>query len=261
MVAPNKQRILTKVLAQLSKRYSDEVPKEMRVLDHLLLATIQEGMSFSRSLGCYRGLLSGFHDLNELRVSHPHELQDRLQGVPRGEEKAKRILKILQFVFETTYTFDLESMRRKPLKQAQKQLSKIAGTTDFVVCATVQRALGGHSMPVDSPMSSILAEVELIEEEDQLDRVRAALEHLVPKAKGQQFCIYVSEWAADDEKEAITDTIAPKRSGKTGGAGKTSGADKESAATEAEENGTKSGTRAKTAPTKKKARKSSEPTS
>lgn len=211
MAAPNKQRIVTKILSHLGKVYDDSLPEDLTVLDHLLLGVLQEETSLPIAVNAYQNLRQGFFDFNEMRVSHPSEVVDYLQEVPNKENKARRVLDILQFVFETTYSFDLESMRRKPLKQAQKQLSKITGTSDFTVAATVQRALGGHAMPIDNAICTMLARLDLIDEGAEPQEIRGAVEHLVPKAKGVSFCLLISALAADEEKrEEVISAILPK---------------------------------------------------
>lgn len=211
MVAPNKQSILNKLFTKLHKKYEEDIPGDLSVLDHLLLAVVQEGTSLPAALVTYRKLIGGFHDFNELRVSHRSEIVDYLADVPDKEMKARRILGILQFVFETTYAFDLESMRRKPLKQAQKQLSKITGANPFIVSATVQRALGGHAIPVDEAMMALLTRLEILGEEETLEQARQSLEHLVPKAKGIAFALLVSGLVADTKnQEELLLAINPK---------------------------------------------------
>lgn len=211
MVAPNKQRMVAKILSHLGKVYNDSCPEDLTVLDHLLLGVLQEETTFPNAFEAYQRLRGGFFDFNEMRVSHPDELEDCLEGIPEKKGKAKRLLDILQFVFETTYSFDLETMRRKPLKQAQKQLSKIAGTSEFTVAATVQRALGGHALPVDNAVCSILAKLDIVEEGAAPQEIRGALEHLVPKAKGIAFCLLLSSLAADAEnQEQLLSALLPK---------------------------------------------------
>lgn len=202
MVAPQRQRLLTKLLAHASKRQKDPATDELPVLDHLVLGVLQEGATLEAARAAHAKLLETFHDLNELRVSHPRELEDLLPESPEREHKARRILAILQFVFETTYAFDLESMRRKPLKQAQKQLSKITGATPFAVAATVQRALGGHALPVDEPIRQLLIKIGLAEESETLEQIRGAMEHAVPKAIGPALSRVLSEAAHDRQSGA-----------------------------------------------------------
>lgn len=201
MVAPNKQRTLTKLLAALAKEYSPKLPNDLTVLDHLLLGAIQEGAGMAKSLEVYRALRESFHDFNELRVSHLNEVMDSLDGLPDKQVKAKRILQILQFVFETTYSYDLEQMRRKPLRQAQKQLSMIHGTNPFIVATVVQRSLGGHAIPIDENTAELLRELDLASEDETMEQMQTTLEHLVPKNKGLEFSLLISEIVAESPKK------------------------------------------------------------
>ena len=213
MVAPNKQKLLAKTLTVLGKQYDYELPDDLQVLDHLLLAVLQQDMPFAKALKAYDALTGAFYDMNELRVAHPQELEEHLHGVPDAADKARRILQILQFVFETTYNYDLESMRRKPLKQAQRQLSQITGTNPFVVAAAVQRGLGGHALPIDDTSAEVLHRLGFIEQPVADDAARAAMDRLVPKARAVDFCFYVHGLAHDTKKNqaALVEQIAGKQ--------------------------------------------------
>jgi endonuclease III len=219
MVAPNKQRALTKLMTLLSKSFTPPPLKELSVIEHLLFGAVQESISYSRAVEVYASLMSQFHDLNEMRVSHVNEIADALdKDLPDRELKAKRLLQILNFVFETTYSYDLEQMKKKPLKQAQKQLSKIQGTTPFVVNAVVQRCLGGHALPIDASMQGVLRLIEIAEDGETDDQIQATLEHLVPKAKGLSFCLQLSELAGESpkkQKAILKDLIGTGGSKKT----------------------------------------------
>ena len=197
MAAPSKQKFIDTVLERLAAKYECPLPQGLKVLDHLVLGILQEGTSFTEALRGYKRLLTNFHDVNEIRVSHPHEIEEALVDLAHKEVKARRLLHALQYVFEITYTFDLESMRRKPIKQAQKQIGKIHGVNDFVLGAVVQRALGGHALPIDQAMVDMLTEVGLVEPGVDVASARAGLESAVAKAKGIDFCLLVSHWAAD----------------------------------------------------------------
>lgn len=213
MAAANKQKALTKLLAQVPKNLSESLPKNLSVLDHLLVAVIQEGTNFTLGHQTYLGLLRGYLNaeansrqrdlddiLNEVRVSHAKELAPLLSEVPEAETKSRRLKQVLQFVFETTYGYDLELMRRKPLKQAQKQLSKVPGASGFAAAAVVQRALGGHALPIDDAMRQALVRLGALDEEEELDAARSALEHAVPKAQGLGFCLYISDLVANPKQ-------------------------------------------------------------
>ena len=105
----------------------------------------------------------------------------------RRPSGAKRIVDFLQEHFERTYSFTLDDLEKKGLKQAAKQLAryKDKGVTDFVVAWVTQRSLGGHAVPLDEPTLRVLRRLGVIEDEiDDLEAVRGSVEHYIPKAKG-----------------------------------------------------------------------------
>lgn len=211
MAVADKQRVVSKILAQLTRHLGSPIPEDLAVLEHLLVGVLQQDTSFGNAIEAYRRIKTAFFDFNELRVSHPRELEGLLEGIPNREEKSRRILQILQFIFETTYLFDLESMRRKPLKQAQKQLSKIAGTNEFAVAATVQRSLGGHAIPLDQRTCALLAKLGLANDGEDHEQIRSGLEHLVPKAKGVEFSLFLGELIGDPEKQRrVLSSVLPR---------------------------------------------------
>lgn len=211
MASPNKQRVLAKLTTVLFKRFPVSAPKDYSVLDHVLLSAVQEGMGFGEATAAYERLRSSFHDFNEMRVSHVNELAELLDGVPDKQVKAKRIVQILQFVFETTYSYDLEQMRRKPLKQATKQLSMIHGTNPYIVAGVVQRGLGGHAIGVDAKIAELLREIQFAAPEETPEQIQACLEQSIPKAKAAQFSMALSELACQPPKKrkGLVKEIAP----------------------------------------------------
>ncbi|HVJ82397.1 MAG TPA: hypothetical protein VNC50_15115 [Planctomycetia bacterium] len=199
----------------------DPFPEKLPVLDHLLLGIVQEGIAPSRGLEAYKSLVNAFCNFNEMRVSHSREIVDLLEGVPDVETKARRILGVLQFVFETTYSFDLESMRKKPLKQAQKQLSKISGATQFAVAAAVGRALGGPLVPIDAPVHSLLVDLRLCEPGDKADAICAALAAETSEETLQALGVILGELAPDSKrKNAVAAALAATKTESVNGKAK-----------------------------------------
>ena len=128
-----------------------------------------------------------FFDWNEVRVSTVQEVADALGGLPGAGDRAKRIVDFLQEHFERTYSFDLEDLEKKGLKQAAKQLAryKDKGVTDFVVAWVTQRSLGGHAVPLDEPTLRVLNRLGVIDADaDDLEAVRGVGRALHPEGQG-----------------------------------------------------------------------------
>src|SRR5207302_10115572 len=102
-------------------------------------------------------------DWNEVRVSSLHELGDAFEGLSDAEERAQRLVAFLQEVFETTFSFNLDDLLKKGLKQAAKQLSRYQAHNEYIGSWVMQRSLGGHAIPVDAPTLRCALRLGLVE--------------------------------------------------------------------------------------------------
>lgn len=176
------------------------LPENFTVLDHLLFGIVQEGAPPSLALEAYKNLANGFFNFNEMRVAHRNEFIAMLEGVPNAAAKAQRMLDVLKFVFETTYGFDLESMKKKPVKQAQKQLSKVSGATRFAVSATVQRALGGTAPAIDEAGREFLASCGAVSADDPMEAALTQIEGFLTEENAAAICLAIQEAAYDPKR-------------------------------------------------------------
>jgi len=201
-LAVNKQRVVTQIFTSLKKRYEPAEPEARPVLEQFLYAICREGATREQADRAFRNLKDRFYDWNEVRVSSPREVEEALEDVPEAEVRANRLISFLQEVFETTYSFDLESLHKKGLKQAAKQLSRYQAANDYAVAWVIQQSLGGHAIPLDSPSLRVLRRLGLIEEElADSESLRTSLEHLIPKARGPLFTELMSALAHDNSWE------------------------------------------------------------
>jgi endonuclease-3 len=192
----NKQKVLTLIFTALKKRYETGDPEPRPVLEQLVYAICREGATRAGADRAYRLLQERFFDWNEIRVSSPLEIAEVLDELPHAHARAQRIISLLQEVFETNFSFDLEPLHKKGLKQAAKHLSRYEATNDYTVSWAVQQSLGGHAIPLDDPTLRCLRRLRMVDdEEENLETVRVSLEHLVPKVKGTLFIDLLSALA------------------------------------------------------------------
>jgi endonuclease III len=199
-----KQRVFQHLTSATGKAARVGEPEARPVLEQFIYAICREGVTRELADRAYRALRDNFFDWNEIRVSSSRELADAMDCLPNAEGRGQRLIDFLQEVFETTYSFDLESLQKKGVKLAAKQLSRYQAANDYVVSSVVQHSLGGHAIPLDGPSQRVLRRLTVIEiETDDMEALRATIEHQVPKAKGQAFCDTVSaiayEHCSEDE--------------------------------------------------------------
>jgi endonuclease III len=198
----NKQNVVAQILTKVKKRYEPREPEARPVLEQFLYAICREGATREQADRAFRSLQESFFDWNELRVSSAREVEEILGDIPDAEHRANRLITFLQEVFETTFSYDLEPLHKKGMKQAAKQLSRYQAANDYAVSWVVQQSLGGHAIPLDPPALRVLRRLGVIDSEhDDLESVRASLEHLVPKARGPLFVEILSAMAHDRKWE------------------------------------------------------------
>jgi endonuclease-3 len=193
----NKQRLLNRLLAT-ARRGAGAGPEARTVLQEFVFGLCRENATPEQAERAYRNLRERFFDWNEVRVSSARELEEAFAGMPNAEVRAQRLVAFLQEVFETTYSFDLEGLQKKGLKQAAKQLGRYQAANDFVGAWVVQRSLGGHAIPLDAPTLRCARRLGLVDGElEGPEAARGSLEHLVPKAKGPAFTDLLGELAGE----------------------------------------------------------------
>jgi endonuclease III len=194
--AVNKQKILDHVYAALKKRYEVPEPVHRSVLEHLLFAVVREGTTHEKAERAFENLKTRFVDWNEVRVSTVQELCDAMGPLPDVATKAQRLIGILQEWFELTYSFDMEEVAKKGLKEGAKKVSRLNDSNDYSVAWVMQNGLGGHAIPLDGPSIRVLRRLGVLDgESESLESLRGTIEHFVPKAKGPAFVELLSEHA------------------------------------------------------------------
>jgi endonuclease-3 len=189
----NKQRLLTHLFTALKKVYEPDDAASRPVLEQFLYALCRENATREQADEAYSNLRGRFFDWNEVRVSSTRELEESLAHLSEPEVRAQRIVSFLQEVFETTFSFDLEPLQKKGLKQAAKQLARFQAANDYAVSWVVLHTLGGQAIPLDTPTLRVLRRLGLIEEDqDDVEAIRTSLEHQIPKAKAAFFCDLIS---------------------------------------------------------------------
>ncbi len=194
----DRQTIAQNLMTALKKRYKSAIPKHsFTLLESLIFAALLEDVSEAEAKEAYDRLTKSFYDLNEIRVSSITEIEEVLSPHPNAGWPALRIREILQYTFEKYYRFDLEELKRKPVDQVEKQISKFKHITPFMKLFLIQNCLGAHAVPLDDKSRDLLAYLGVIEPQATTDEAAEDLKHVVRKADTAQFCHLVRCLACD----------------------------------------------------------------
>jgi endonuclease III len=198
MTTSNRAGLLNKIHRVLKRAYKVNVPKgEQPLLESLLFASCLENSRHEVAQEGLAKVRAAFFDWNEIRVSTVKELAEVMDCLPEPLEAASRLKGILQSVFESDYSFDLESLKKQNIGVAVKRLQKLPGVTLFGAAYATQTALGGHSIPVDKGSLGALYVLGVMSQDEAEEGVVPGMERAIPKSKGQEFGALLHELGAD----------------------------------------------------------------
>ena len=185
MASNNRATQINKVIKVARKYYKLAEPRKDRsVLEHLLFACCLENSTYDDATKVFETLSQDYFDWNEVRVTSIRELSEVMKSLNDPKGSATRLKRVLQSLFESQYSFDLDPMRKQNIGQAVKQLKKYNGASSFTVAYVTQNALGGHSIPVNRGLLQTMLSVGVISESEAAKNTVPGLERAVPKSRG-----------------------------------------------------------------------------
>lgn len=187
--AADKSQVCRRLVQALQKLYGKSVPSfQASVLDTMLFAVCLEDNRWEQAESGLKLLISSFFDLNEIRVSSVTELERALDGLAHSDLKGMRIRAILRHVFEGTYTFEFEKLRRMTLEQAIKALKKIQELSPFVRDFVLHEILGNHVVYLDGSMLTAARWLGLVPATADVGDASEYLKAGVRKSEVSEFC-------------------------------------------------------------------------
>ena len=197
MSTSNRTALLNKLQRVLKRTYKAAPARsDQPLMESLLFACCLENARHAVAEQALEKLRDSFFDWNEIRVSTVKELAETLSALPEPAAAAARLKNILQAVFESDYSFDLEHLKKQNLGAAVKRLQKLPGTTSFGVAYATQSALGGHAIPLDKGTLGALVVLGMVSAEDAENGSVPGLERAISKSKGREFAALLHELGA-----------------------------------------------------------------
>jgi hypothetical protein len=198
MATPNRAALIAKTHKVLKQHFSAVQPDDSRpLLEQMLFACCLENAHYDAAEKVYARLKHNFFDWNEVRVSTVTELAEAVKDLPEPSTAASNLKKLLQSVFESTYSFDLEPVKKQNIGAGIKRLQQLEGATPFVVAYAVQASLAGHSIPLDRGALAILGILGIATQAELTSGNVAGLERAIAKNKGVEFGSLLHQLAAD----------------------------------------------------------------
>ncbi len=186
-MAKNRASQIAKTQKVLKKHFSPVATPERTVLEHLIYGCCLENATYEKADAAFEKIREAAFDWNEVRVTAVSELAEFMTGYVEPKRSASNLRNVLHNVFESYYTFDLESLRKQNLGKTTKELQEHDGMTPFILGYFVQNALGGHSIPMDRGSLDVLYIGGVIDEKERKKNAVPGLERAISKKQGVAF--------------------------------------------------------------------------
>lgn len=198
MTIQQRQQLINRIHKALKQHYKPIVPNvERPVLEQVLFACCLEDAHYDVAERAFAKLGEGFFDLNEIRVTTVAELAETLADLPDPSRSGLALRRVLQSVFESSYSFSLEHAKKHSIAHGTKALEQLHGVPPFVVSFIISTALGGHAVPLDhGALGALLLCGAIGQEEYDAGKV-SWLERMVPKKAGVEFGSLLHQFGAD----------------------------------------------------------------
>ena len=142
------------LLKKLKKRRALDtkaLPRDRKLLEHLVFALLLEDYSLANARSAFAELQRYFIDWNEIRVARAYEIVEVITDSPDSKATivSERLRRILQWIFDEKYKFDLEEYRAKGAGALLEFLESIPYCTRFMREYVAVFAFGENGVPLD----------------------------------------------------------------------------------------------------------------
>lgn len=151
---------LDSLLSKLGKTNPPPSPDVNDPLEVLVMSFLMWETTSERAAAGYEALMNQVVDLNDLRVSMPHEVAEWLgPDYPRALDRAQRLRAVLRDIYLREHAVSLDKLRNLGKREARKYLESLDGIPPYVAARVTLICFGAHAVPVDDQLRTRLIEV------------------------------------------------------------------------------------------------------
>lgn len=179
---------------------SDLIPEtvlcEDALLNELVFSMLLWESSFEHAKKAAGRIGEELVDLNELRVCTADELASIMGArMPRGGERARRLLRVLNEIYDRENTLSLAAFGEMNKREVQEYLESIDGMPCYVGSRVILLGLNRHAFPLDERLAKLLGSEGIITASEPLDQQVGQLERGVRASDSLRTYTLIEHWA------------------------------------------------------------------
>jgi endonuclease III len=211
------------LVRELKRKFKPEAPAGQDPVARLIVSFLEWNASTRQALDAYAKLMAHMVDCNDLRVSHSHELIALLgSDYPQVEHRTTRLRESMQDIYVREHAVSLSSLADRPKKEVRAYLDSLCGIPQYVAAQVTLLCFGGHAIPIDDKMASLLIEEGAVPAGASVHEIAGFLERQVKASDGVQVHLLMRAWAdSKRRKESLAGPASPAAAKSTKSAGPT----------------------------------------
>ena len=203
------EKAFAAVLKKARAASSGEEADEMEPIAELVFSFLTWNATTRQADTAFGKIMAQVVDLNELRVSHAHEVVD-LIGVryPDAQHRVIRMLQSMMEIFEREHDYKMASLGARSKREQREYLDTLPGIPPFVAARVALLAFGAHAMPVDDRLLTLLVKAGVFEAGTSPADAESWLTRQVKAGDSLEAYLALQEWA---DGQRVTIPAPPKQ--------------------------------------------------
>ena len=198
------------LLEKAQSAYQGEDPPPRDPVAQLVVSFLQWNATRQQAEDAFTAIMDSVLDINDLRVSHPHELVELIgEDYPDAGARVIRMREALHEVYLREHDIEMNSISGKGKKEQRAYLDTLPGITPYIAAQVTLLSFGGHAMPVDEKLAALLIEEGCLDAETSPADAEAHLVRQVKAADSLEAHLALQAWADSQQLPEDADLDSP----------------------------------------------------
>lgn len=196
------EKAFATLLKKVKAGHGGEEPDALEPIAELVFSFLTWNATVKQADTAFGKIMAQVVDLNELRVSHVHEIVE-LIGVryPDAQRRVIRLLESMMEIYDREHDFKMSSVLSKGKREQREYLDTLPGIPPFVAARVGLLSFGAHAMPVDDRLMVLLIDAGVFDDQTTPVEAESWLTRQVKAGEALDAYMALQAWA---DKQRVT---------------------------------------------------------
>lgn len=166
-------------------------------MDELISCILSQSTTDANRDRAFAALKAAYSTWQEVVDAPTSELVDKLRPAGLANQKAPRIQKVLQRIYDERGAYNIDFLREIPIEEAKAWLTSFDGIGPKTAAIVLCFAFGLPAFPVDTHIHRVSMRIGFLPDKISADKAHPIMEALVPPEDYYRFHIYLIQHGRD----------------------------------------------------------------